>query len=498
MMRFDEIEAKYGGSPVLTDDPTHVGSGTLILDGAKTQAVLLSDETLMGNADEDGWFDLRLKGSNGRPILLHNALLTSSSQHYGQHGQAYEEHIYPNAVILESDALVHGDKVQSIAFTLCDLGFFFHYQHVEAHSLFEPAKEVLAALKGLRVGRNRSYDLFKPRELFVVHQFPRVLAFTVGTRTYEIFIGSQRSGLGWKKIDFQTDPIATIHFATPVGIEEAMDAAWQWKRYFGTLALRPIPWTSLTARSGKAREMREADFYLPNHESASVDREAPFSFWLGNIPLNRWAERKSLTAVMRAWIEREEVRHRFRGSIENVSKHLRRKTSVDDIVTLCAGIESLEELKGNPGLSPEQTRAIADGAIAAAKANGILVEDARLRGVIGTLRNQSLGQRLKLLCARLEPAITREQAKTLSAAVLELRQIAAHGLSPAADVMPKAGPAVEALACVCALYDLVTCGLPVRSASDQRVGLLSHASWAIAELDDIKRRARPRLNDPTG
>ena len=92
--------------------------------------------------------------------------------------------------------------------------------------------------------------------------------------------------------------------------------------------------------------------------------------------------------------------------------------------------------------------------------------------------------------AALEPFITNAQAKTLIAAILELRQIAAHGLSPAADVMPKASPTVEGFACACALYDLVTCGMPVRSASEQRVGLLSHAAWAIGELENIRNRAR--------
>lgn len=493
MKRFDEIEEKHGSSPVVTDDPTHAGSGTLILDGEKSQAVLLSDDTLMGSSDDDGWFALRLKGPNGRPILLHNALLTSSTQHSSRHGQMYEEHIYPNAVILGSDALLPGNKIPSIAFTMRDLGFFFHYQHVESHYLFEPAKEVVAALKGLRGKKDRSYDLFKPRELFVVHQFPRVLSFKVAGHRYEIFVGSQKAGLGWKKIDFQTDPIATIHFAKPLGIEDAMDLAWQWRRYFGTLALRPIPWTSLTARSGSGRAMREAEFYLPNHDSGAVDREAPFSFWLGNIPLNRWAERNALAAVMQTWVEREGARYRLRGAIQTVAKNFRRGTSLDDIVTLCAGIESLGELKGQPALSSDQTKVIADGAIAAAKVNGIEVEDARLRGVIGSLQNQSLGQRLKLMFTALEPALSKSQAKTLIASVMELRQVAAHGLSPVADVMPKAGPTVEAFACACALYDLVTCGMPIRSASDQRVGLLTHAAWAIAELENIKRRAKPQV-----
>lgn len=304
MMWFDEIEKKRGSSPVVTDDPSHVGSGTLILDGEKSQAVLLSDGTLMGSTNEDGWFRLRLKGPDGRPILLHNALLTSSTQYTGQHGRMYEEHVYPNAVILGSDALLPGYKVPSIAFTMRNLGAFFHYQHVESHHLFRPAKHIVAALKGLRDKKDRSYDLFKPQEVFVVHQFPRVLSFKVDGHRYEVFVGSKQSGLGWKKIDFQTDPIATIHFAEPLGIEEAMDLAWQWKRYFENLALRPIPWTSLTARSGRGRAMRDADFYLPNHDSRSADENGPFQFWLGNIPLNRWSERNALATVMKTWTER--------------------------------------------------------------------------------------------------------------------------------------------------------------------------------------------------
>lgn len=156
MMWFDEIEKKLGSSPVVTDDASHVGSGTLILDGEKSQAVLLSDGTLIGAADEDGWFRLRLKGPNGRPILLHNALLSSSTQYASQHGRMYEEHVYPNAVVLGADALLPGYKVPAIAFTMRDLGSFFHYQHVESHHLYQPGKQLVAALKSLRDKRDRS------------------------------------------------------------------------------------------------------------------------------------------------------------------------------------------------------------------------------------------------------------------------------------------------------------------------------------------------------
>ena len=222
-----------------------------------------------------------------------------------------------------------------------------------------------------------------------------MLSFKVDGHRYEIFVGSKRSGLGWKKIDFQTDPIATIHFAEPLEIEAAMDLAWQWRRYFEVLALRPIPWTSLTARAGRGRAMREAEFYLPNHDSGAVDRSAPFQLWLGNIPLNRWSERSALAAAMKTWTEREDARSRLRRAVQSVAKNLRERSSLDDIVTLCAGVESLAELRGQPALSSDQTRVIADGAIAVAKANGIAIEDARLRGVIGGLQNQSVDRRGK-------------------------------------------------------------------------------------------------------
>lgn len=494
MKRFDEIEQRHGSSPVVTDEKSYAGSGTLILNKDKSEAVIQSDQPLLGHADDDGWFELRLKGPNGRAILLHNALITSSTQHHSHTGRSYEEHIYPNSVVLGADALVNGNKVESIAFTMRDLGLFFHYQHVESHFLIDAPKDLLAALRRLRSKRDGPYDLFKPRELFVVHQFPKVFTFKANGHQYEIFIGSTQSGLGWEKIDFQTDPIASIIFDKPVGIDEAIDAAWQWKRFFGLVALRPVPWTSLSARSGRGRKRREAEFYLPNHEDDPLDMRQPFSLWLGNVPLNRWAERRTLADVMRRWIEKEDERRRFRSSIENVAKHMRQRSSLDDIVTLCAGIESLTELKGKPALSASQAKLIAEGAIAAAKAHDIPIEDARIRGVIGGLQNQSLGQRLKILFEGLSSVVPTAQAKILTSAVLELRQIAAHGVSPGEDVMPKTTPAIEGLACACALYDLVTCGMPTRTASAQRVGLLSHLTSAIFQLEQIKNHKAPGSN----
>jgi len=483
---FQQIEQTLRSSPVVTDDPTYNGSGTLILDGPKSSAVLQSGQSLVGRADEDGWFNLRLKASNGRPVLLHKALTTSSKAHSAPTGRNYEEHIYPNTVILGADALAAGNRVAGIAFTLRKIESFFHFEHVEHQSLYQAPAAFLSTLRKRRTKRRVPHDLFKPSGLYLVHQFPVVFSFRVDGHRYEVFVGSSTQS-GWQMIELSTDPILSITFAAPVEIEQAIDAVWAWKRYFGTVALLPADLTSLAARSGRGRFMKEADFYLPAQAGAAANVRGPFSMWPGNVPLNRWRERKALGQVMQVWIEKEAERQRFRGSVENVSARMHERVSVEDIVTLCAGIESLPDLASRSAVTADQVKQISDGAIAAAKANGIEIDDNRVRGVLGLLRNQSLPQRLTLLLNRLLPVISGSQAKTLISAVLELRTIAAHGASHLGDVMPKTSPAVEGLACACALYDLMSCGLPLRSASDQQLGLVSHVHEAIERLESLKR-----------
>lgn len=487
---FDEIETKQGTTPVVSADGDFEGGGTLILAGRKSESVLQCNKTLRPRADSDGWFTLNLRAPNGRTILLHNALLTKSIRHGFTGAGNYEEHIYPNVVILGSEVLTDG-KIKKISFTLNKLNEFFYYQHIESHFLFNPPSELLKELKKLR-HTDHEYDIFEPQELYLAHSFPNSLDFRVGSAKYTVYAGGTQSSLGWHTITHRAIPIASITFDTLVSIDEALDAAWRWKQFFSSLVLKPLSFTSMTASNDHEDEYLEADIYIPTHLDDHQEDTGHINFWPGNIPLNTWQERDELGRVMASWINKQHQRKRLRGAIENVSRHIGQRVSIDDIVTLCAGIESLEELSAPASLTPAEINTLSEGAVTAAIQNGIDIDSSRIRGVLDLLQHQSLPKRLKRMFEKLKPWVSDTQAKLLISSVLELRIVAAHGKSPTASITPKASPTIEGLACACVLYDFATCGMPTKTASDQNIGILSHLLSSISELELIKSLAKPK------
>lgn len=483
MKTFDEIASKWRRTNVTVDEDGVSGAGVVVADGRASEAVLTSNEMLGAERrDRNGWFDLRLKTTNGNGILLHNALTVTSRMPTARGGQ-YEDTTFPNLIIFESHCLDRGGRVKAIRFAADKLHYFFHYRHIESHYLSNPPLEILRALKNIRKLPQyypREYDIFRPTEVRIVHRFPRPVRFRVADRTYGVDVWPPGG------TEFGSDAHLQIGFDDPVSIDTALDRVWEWRRFFSQCALEALPLRYLAGRGRKAGA-GFASFYLPNVAIQPASNASTDGFHPSEAPLSGWQDRTSFAAVMKQWLQREEERSRFRANLDRVIEESKKRSELDHITTLCAGIESLSEFQQAAVFKAGDIEALVEGASSAARAASIDVTDDRLRGLLSMLNSQGLPQRLKMLGRVVQPDIGQAKFADLILSTLDLRRVAAHG-HPVTDLsLPKLAPTIEALLAACVIWDLKTSGMPIGT-SPARLKALWRAEQSIGELTRLEQK----------
>jgi len=243
MRTASELESAYARMPVRLAERGKEGSGVLSLAGRATELQLSSPDMIDGREGETGWFDLVLEEGDGQKILLHNSLTTSTGVPRGDL-RKWEFRIFPNIVVLNAGSIAASGQVREITFTAENLEDVFYYELTEWHSLYnapDPMMKQMKALRGLPRPYPRAYPYFSPREIYFVHNLPRVLREKVGDRHYEVYLGHRESH-GRQKLTIEAVAFARIRFAQPVPIDEALDAAWAWRRF--AAAAHPVEYLS--------------------------------------------------------------------------------------------------------------------------------------------------------------------------------------------------------------------------------------------------------------
>ncbi|MET3469512.1 hypothetical protein ABIC78_000014 [Novosphingobium sp. 1529] len=483
MRTASELEAAYSREPVrlLADD--NKGSGVLSLSGRCTVVTLTADNFLNERDLDTGWFDLTLETNNGSKILLHNALTSQSGMPHGERRE-WEFTIFPNIVLFNAETVLPGGRVREIQFTADGLEDIFYYEIAEWQSLYKATPDTLKQVRALRDVERlypRDYAYFSPESVYIVHRLPRVLRERVGNVTYEIFLGHSQSHHR-KSLTISSVAIATIRFADEVSIDEALNAAWAWRRFFQQIAMRSLPFTTLSCRGKTKRGDRHSDIYLSNMETVIPrDRNEMFDFGPRDVPYGQWKHRKKFATVMRQWLERDNSRRLFRVRLDRVLERMRKESSTKLVADLCSAIESLSELRAPSTLSDADLTAIVDAAAKAGTEATPAVPRDRLLGILSLLQHQSLPQRLKMLAAAIVSEVPKKDAKMVIKIARDLRTFEAHGDHWDEMTVPLVAPVLDMLASMCVLWDLTTCGMPA-SFDDRRLSASSRAHWFAQEI----------------
>src|SRR3569832_2446532 len=247
-------------------------------------------------------------------------------------------------------------------------------------------------------------------------------------------------------------------------------------------AFSPINVFSVSVRSPISPPYQSSDVYLPNVDKTMCDIR-PYE-----IPLNRRENSNELAKVTREWLLQEDTRRIFRVSLSRVIERSRHCESLDDIVTMCAAIESMSELKEPSSLLPAHIEIISNAAVSEANKHNIAIDSNRIRGVLKLLENQSLPRQLKVLTAMLPAALPKKDVDRVMNVVLDLRKVAAHGHTLPEITMPKIWPTVQALLSICILFDLSTSGVPITTNESSFIVAIKKFREAIDRLNEVENR----------
>src|SRR3569833_2670460 len=427
MKSFENLEREHSQSTDrFLETNTVTASGVLVLIVYQSVLVLSSSDNLEFFHIESGWFNLKLQGANGQTILLQNALtILSSTHHQSQSRPEFTEKIFPNVVVFNAQFLEEEACINRISFSFPAMKFFFHYQFMERFGVHNADITLMETIEILRKKKNRKSDFSNPTELYIVHH-PEddLLNFEIDGRQYSVSLTTRTNGLAMNQIDVVAEPIGTIAFVL------------ECRRFIEQKTKTTKNKTTVSVRSPKSPPYQSSDVYLPIVDKTMCDIR-PYE-----IPLNRRENSNELAKVTREWLLQEDTRRIFRVSLSRVIERSRHCESLDDIVTMCAAIESMSELKEPSSLLPAHIEIISNAAVSEANKHNIAIDSTRLTGALKLSENQSLPRQLKVLTAMLPAALPKKDVDRVMKVVLDLRKVAAHGRAGPGGAGPGGGPTV--------------------------------------------------------
>jgi len=488
---FRKIESQFDRVPVtLVDFPD--AKAVLWLSGGKTRLRVTSETTLKpSNVDSVGFFNLRARTRDGNELLLYKCVFMRRWS-YGWHEEfGHLADIYPNIVVDNTKALVSGDLVESLSFSLVGMNIFFYYQYIETFSSFSADPANLQALRALRRSsacrvEEKDDQIFDPSYIYISHNFPIFFSFKIEGRTYRVWAGGVHSNGSWDRLDSHVHPVADIIFDEPVTIDDALDHAWTWRRLFCQLTLSPHRFKYISITSRVHLRPQNANLYLPNlkygirkKEKKRGDDPSP-----AQIPYSFWADREECARAMENWLRREPQRREFRANINRVISRFRKRIDPRDIVDLVSAVDSLTEIKGKDIIKKEDIAKMADAALRESPSDFGLPRE-RMIGLLGSLGRKPISYCLNELAKAVRPAMDQNDALLLVARTTGLRNKIAHGGSYHGEKSSVVAAIIIALTALCVRYDLETSGFPSLPEAGQMTWVYRQFSDAI---DMVKTR----------
>ena len=462
-------------------------NGVLILDGDQT--VLQTSGVpfhLQEIKDENGWFDLRIAGPDGKIMLLHNAILLSSTSHHTTKGEpnSHSAEIYPNFLIDDIRGLDSNRRVRRVIFRITGLRNFFYYRHVEPLLRFSGSDEQISFLRSMRISELDPKEPFNPENVYVAHNYPVYFSIRIEGRTHEVYAGGHET-FGLHKIAYEAIPTASISFDEPINFDDAIGHALSWRRLFSQLAMMPLGIEELSVQGENSRESPVADVYLTNSAHEQWSTKGYYSLSPREQPFNEWDSRKALGEVHRKWLEKEPSRRRFRIALDKVLEELVERSDASQLLALSAAIEGLKELGEANDFPVETIREMAIAAQKVSEDGGYPIPLDRILGLLGSIARPSLAHKITALGSR--TAAKPDEVALICKAAVRVRNLSAHGGQTTEQKWPIVSPTVRALAALCARFDLETCGFPSRS----EITDLMPVIWQHDSVEELKRYLAP-------
>lgn len=480
MRSFTEIAEDYRFAPIRGVDGDL--TGYVHLDGPNSKVSLNSKGFHHLDEGENGWFDLEIEDHRGRRLLLHNALTQSKSMPGvldGKRAGTYVSDIFPNTVIIGAENLRKDRTILGMSFEIEGAKNFFVYNTIEWRSFYSQ-DEKQAVLKAIREGawkppkglRGREY-VSDPDEIYVVHRPKKYLNFKIEDMSIEVWHSRSQRGLGWTGHEIKVTPIISVAFQNPISVDDAIERVWRIKGFFDQLALDDLQVLSLTFSKFK-KGWPSADVYLSNE--AQKTRERRLDLHPMHVPFSRWNERKQFQEIFSNWLSQSQERDFFRAAIRLSLIRLSREDDPTLITLLMAGIESLNELAGQSGLSKKTINRMACAAHQIEPSTEIDV----IKGLLGGLRRTSPKQRLLQVCAKSLTDTSEDAGSRFATAAVNFRNQIAHGRGLEEIDRGAASEMARALCFLCVAYDLETSGMPAKGDDEERRNLLatSRMEWA--------------------
>jgi hypothetical protein len=461
MHPFDKIAAENATIPVSVVGKPAI-HGFLKLDDRKTSIELSSTKFFHFDTDEHGWCDIALLGPKGLRITAHNAVFSKTGQSWGSgRRKMHYASIFPNMLIMDSRGHSTDGKVAQISFYLTGFNDFFHYQYTEQLNPFDLDDNAKSLLKSLRYSEENTFDTFDLSHIYICHSPRTVLQFEIEDRKYRIWSGGRGTFLDWHGINLSVEHGATVEFKTPVSLDEALDRVYEWRQFFNQMAMVPLPISAISVAATNRKRVVEGEVYIPYLTEKKKSRRGLYGLHPKHIPLNRWEDRDKLANCMKSWLSASASRRAFRGRVDGVIEHMQRGTRQSDVSELCAGIDSLVELKQKSSLSKKLIESASQAAFLAFGESAPSITVERISGMLGQMQNRSLSEKMLALAALAFPENYQTDAELIISLASKMRQDSVHRAAVRDQLNSALQPVVEALACLCIAFDLGQSGVPI-------------------------------------
>ena len=462
MKSFGELEADFQTEAVWLPEQPMI-TGILQLGRKETTLNLTSKRFFHFETDDNGWFDLRLSGSRGVDMLAHNLVFHGTGQSYGSDRETVHfAKTFPNVLVTDIRSLNDDLTVNQISFELRGWNYFFYYRYTESLQAFDLPVEDKKRLRELRYMVNEGGDdIFNPSHIYVCSWPDRLIDFVANGDSYSVrVVGKGRMG-SFHGISLELGHVATIKFALPTTIDQAIEKIYEWRRFFVQVAMVPLAFESVAFSRDDEPNSPVGYVYLPYAVNDDDPKQGYYGLHPAYIPYNSWADRSLLADTMKNWLEKSSYLLAFRSRLDRVIRSINEEVDQSDLNDLCSAIDGHPELAGKEKISKEQLEIMAGAAHGAVQGLPSDVTPTRIKGLLGQLQRWSLRRKLDEAASRSLGSVFPDAVPEVLSLAVRMRQGASHRGIVEEPVHPLVQPVVQALASICVALDLGRAGMPI-------------------------------------